>query len=158
MRIISRPSVENRRVSLLFGNVKSFFGPFSCLLFVRRAECPSVSSSHKKKNRGREQVELLLHVTPYLLFDDGIWVGTNKNTSAMATDGNEMSCICGNQWVHWILFVSSRSLKASTLPCSLMTSIDWSLTSVSVLPSGKSSCINSCFFGEFRTCLCQVTN
>ena len=46
----------------------------------------SMSFFHKKKSRGREQFESLLHVTPYLIFDDGIWVGTNKNTSAIAID------------------------------------------------------------------------
>ena len=45
-----------------------------------------MSFFHKKKSRGREQVESLLHVTPYFDLDDGIWVGTNKNTSAIAID------------------------------------------------------------------------
>ena len=42
--------------------------------------------SKEEKNRGCEQDELLLQITPCLIFDDGIWLGINKNTSAMATD------------------------------------------------------------------------
>ena len=44
-----------------------------------------MSAFHLKESRGREQVELLPHVTPYLFFDNRILVGMNKNTSATAT-------------------------------------------------------------------------
>ena len=69
-----RPTVENRRVSLLFGRIgKRLVGLSARLLFIRGAEVPSsVSSSHKKISRGRDQVELLLHVTLYLIFDKGV--------------------------------------------------------------------------------------
>ena len=66
---------------------KSIFGLSSCLPFARGATLSSpMSSLHKKTSRGREQVELLLDVTPYMIFDDGIWVGMNKNTCVIATD------------------------------------------------------------------------
>ena len=43
--IISRPSAEKGRVSILFGIAKSFFGLSSFLLFVRGGEFPSSVSS-----------------------------------------------------------------------------------------------------------------
>ena len=88
---MSRPSVENRRVSFLFGIAKSFSGLSSCLLFVRGATFPSSLSSFQKKKSSREQVELLLPVSPSLIFDDGIWVGRNKDTSTMAMRRDQMS-------------------------------------------------------------------
>ena len=122
--IISRPSVENGRVSLLFvGIAKSFFSLASCLLFVRSAE-----STRRK-----------LHVTPCRIFNDVFWVVRKQWTRS--------EVMYQWHWVRWILFVRSRCSKASTLLCSLDSGVNI------LLSSGNSSCSSSCFCGECRTCL-----
>ena len=71
--------------------------------------------------RGREQ-KLLLHVTPYLFFDDEIWVGIDKNTSAVATDMTR--CLVSVTMSTLDAGLGSRRSKASTLPCSWMTLLE----------------------------------
>ena len=74
-------------MSFAFGIAKSFFGLPSGLLFSRGAKYPSfMSSFHDKESKAREQVELMLHVASYLILDDGMLVGMNKNTSAIPVD------------------------------------------------------------------------
>ena len=43
-------------------------------------------SSHKNEGSGRETMELLLHIAPYLLLKNRILVGTDKFTSTRAKD------------------------------------------------------------------------
>ena len=76
--------------------------------------------------QGREQIQLLLHVTSLLLFDDGILFCINKN---MCSRRDLMSCL-------WILFIHVRSSKASTLPCSLIDFLGL-VTSVFGIGSGR---------------------
>ena len=43
-----------------------------------------MSSLYDKESKGCQQVELLRRVPAFLLFDSGIWAGTDRNTSAIA--------------------------------------------------------------------------
>ena len=92
-------STELRRASLAF--------PRACCSF----EVPLRLPLHKKESRSREQVEMVLHVTPCLLFDEGIWVVINRNTSAIAKDMDVLHALFFKQ----ILCVHSFRKKVKML-------------------------------------------
>ena len=80
--IISRPSVETRRVSFLFGIAK-------CLVLGVRSRCQMsflyvFFSLEEKTEVSRSNCCFTLR--RFQIFDDGIRCGMKKNTSAVATD------------------------------------------------------------------------
>ena len=85
--VIVGASVQNRCASFQKGVSESSLGFPSFLLFIRKSKIsPSSFAAHHEERRSREKFEFLLQVALYLIFDDGILVALNKNTSAFAAE------------------------------------------------------------------------